>query len=63
MKLIMREVLAPLSRRLGTATGAFLLAYGVEQGSADLIASGVAAAVMVAADLVASALIRNRRGR
>lgn len=54
MNFILQELLAPLVRRVGTASSAFLIGYGVEQASADMISAGIGAAIMVGAELLAS---------
>lgn len=52
--LLTSEIIKPLSRRVGTAVGAFLVGLGVAQDVATVIAAGAAALVGVVVDLVRS---------
>lgn len=56
-----KEVIGPLAARIGTAAGAWLVGrYGIDGQLAEEIAVGLAAAALVAADLVIRQLMAKR---
>lgn len=59
---LVRELLKPLSRRLGTAAAAILIAKGVDPDIVSQIVAGVTALMFVCADLILSATSRLKEG-
>lgn len=51
MNWLMSEVLKPISRRLGTAAGAYMIAQGVDASTAETIVAGGIALVGLLVDL------------
>jgi hypothetical protein len=58
---LLTELAAPLTRRLGTALGAYLVAQGIGSDPAEQIVTGVLAAIAVGIDLAMSYLNRSAR--
>lgn len=59
-KLLIREIAAPITRRLGTALAGFLAAQGIADATIQTIEVGFAAALAVGIDLALSH--KNRKG-
>lgn len=59
-KFILKEIAGPVVRRIGTMLGAYMIASGVADETANVIVAGVIAAIGLAVDLVASHLSRGR---
>lgn len=60
-KFIVGEVLDPVTRRLGTAVAAYLVALGVEAQTVDAITLGITAAAGLGIDLLLSHLSRKAK--
>lgn len=59
---VLREVLGPLSVRIGTALSGYLIGqFAADPSLANEVATGLAAAMLIAVDLVLSAIARHRR--
>lgn len=52
--MVLSDVLKPLARRVGTALAAVIVAQGVPNDTADQIATGAVAAMLLILDLVHS---------
>lgn len=63
MKLILRELLAPLVRRAGTALATYLAVQGVPQDDIDALVKGLAVGAALAFDLIVSHMARYQGGR
>lgn len=62
--IIIRNIVAPMARRLGTAVAAFIGGVlAVSPELADQVGLGAAAVVLIAFDLVASHFSRGRENR
>lgn len=60
MNFVWKEILAPVTRRLGTAIGGVLVGYGVAEDTAAIIVAGLVAALGVVFDLVLSHVDRKK---
>lgn len=63
LETIKRNVLLPLTSRLGSMVAGFLVPYGVHSESAEMLAIGVIGVGLVSIDLVASWLNRRASGQ
>lgn len=61
MKFLVSELLAPAARRLGTAAGASLVAYGAAKGLADQVEAVVTGVALFGVDLMWSHFARKGR--
>lgn len=59
-RLVTQDIVAPLTRRLGTAVAAYLVGFGAAHDAAATVAAGVTVAAGLAVDLVLSRLDRGR---
>jgi hypothetical protein len=57
---MIKTVLTPLLRRLGTAVAATLVTYNVSQEDAQLISTGLIAAALVGVDLLNSHVFQKK---
>lgn len=60
--LIKQNVLIPVGQRLGTLVAGVLLPYGVHSESAEMVTVGLLGVGLVALDLIAARISRNRGG-
>jgi hypothetical protein len=51
---MIRSILTPIARRIGSMTGGALVALGASQDESTLIVNGMTAAILVAGDLLLS---------
>lgn len=61
LKIVLGEVIDPITRRLGTALAAYLVALGVQAQTVDAIVLGLTALAGVGVDLLLSHFERTRR--
>lgn len=59
---IKRNVLLPMGSRLGTLLAGVLTPYGVHASSAEAVAVGVIGLGLVAVDLIAAHMLKNKTG-